>query len=120
MMHKIRNVVAIISMAVLIAACTGTASDYYTSGTGSATLTWDIPTQNSDDTTLNDLDRFIIYYGPASGALAYSVIVQDPTATTYDVENLRVNVSYMFAITAVNSSGVESDFSNIVTKMITQ
>lgn len=120
MMHRTHKVMAFVILSVLITACTGTASDYYTSGSGSATLTWDAPTQNSDNTTLDDLNRYVIYYGPASGTLSYNVTVQDATATTYVVENLRVNISYMFAITAVNDNGVESDFSNIVTKMITQ
>jgi fibronectin type 3 domain-containing protein len=120
MMHRTLKVVAIFILSVLITACTGTASDYYTSGSGSTTLTWDAPTQNSDNTSLDDLNRYVIYYGPASGALAYSVIVQDPTATSFVVENLRVNITYIFAITAVNDNGVESDLSNIVTKMITQ
>ena len=120
MMHRIHNVAAIIILSVLSVSCTGTASDYYTSGTGSATLTWNAPTQNSDDTDLEDLDRYVIYYGPVSGSLAYSVTVQDPSATTYIVESLRVNISYMFAITAVNSNGVESDISNMVIKLITE
>lgn len=118
-MHRIYYL-AIIFLSVLVSACTGTADDYYTSGTGSATLIWDLPTQNTDDTTLDNLARFIIYYGPASGTFAYQVNVEDPVATTYIVENLRVGISYRFTITAVNTSGVESDYSNIVTRTIVE
>jgi Fibronectin type III domain len=100
--------------------CTGTASDYYTSGTGSATLSWVAPTQNTDDSPVGTLNGYTIYYGPESGTLAYTIYVEGDSATNYIVENLRVNTTYKFAISAVNSDGIESDLSNIVNKTITE
>lgn len=116
-------------IATLISSCTGSSNDsnnhnlpddYYVTGTGTATLSWEAPIENTDNTMLNDLSGYVVYFGPASGTLAYSVNVTNPNEITYIVENLRVNTRYMFAMTAINSNGVESNLSNIVTKTITE
>jgi hypothetical protein len=88
------------------------------SGTGMTTLNWTPPNQNSDDSELTDLAGFIVYFGPAAGAMTCSVIVDNPAATDYPMTNLMTNTEYAFAITAYNSTGVESDISNIILKMV--
>ncbi|HEY9051916.1 MAG TPA: fibronectin type III domain-containing protein [Gammaproteobacteria bacterium] len=133
MMHRLHNKTAALllfaQITLLISSCTGTSSDYnaqnvpndyYITGTGSATLSWEAPMENTDNTNLDNLTGYIVYFGPVSGTLAYSVNVTNPNAITYIIENLRTNTQYMFAMTAINSDGVESDLSNIVTKMITE
>jgi hypothetical protein len=48
---------------------------------------------------------------------SYSTTVNLGTSTTYVVNNLASG-TYYFAVTVVNSSGVESSFSNEVSKTI--
>ncbi len=79
---------------------------------GTAVLTWTPPTQNIDGSTLTDLDRYHVYYGTVSGGPYPTMLVlNDPTADTYTINNLTAGVCF-FNITAVNANGVESDPSN--------
>ena len=84
---------------------------------GSATLTWLPPTQNSDGTPLTDLAGYKVLWGTQSGAYTYSATIMNPGITTYLVDQL-VPATYYFAVTALNSSGVESTFSNEASKMV--
>ena len=84
---------------------------------GSATLSWTPPTQNSDGTALTDLAGYIIHYGNASGNYQTSIQIDNPGIAIYVVENLTPN-TYYFVLTAINSSGVESRFSNEVSEQI--
>lgn len=78
---------------------------------GSATMRWVPPTENVDGTPLTDLAGYKIYRGTASKTYSDVVTLQNPGITTYVVEGLGSGTHY-FAITAVNSKGVESVFSN--------
>lgn len=78
---------------------------------GSVTLSWSAPTQNSDGSALTDLSAYKIYYGTTAGSYPNQVEIDNPSVTTYVLENL-VPDTYYFVATAVNSSGVESEFSN--------
>jgi hypothetical protein len=93
----------------------GTASLTVTAS-GSATLSWNVPTTNTDGTPFADLSYFKIYYGTQSGS--YTTTVNLGTATNYVVNNLASGSTYYFAVTAVNSSGVESSYSNEANKTI--
>ncbi len=84
---------------------------------GSATLYWTPPTQNTDGSDLMDLAGFKIYYGTASGNYPNQITINNPGVTTYVVDNLSANTWY-FVSTAFNSSGVESDVSNVAIKTI--
>jgi hypothetical protein len=86
-------------------------------GLGSATLTWQPPTQNEDGTALVDLAGFTIYWGTTPGNYTESVTVNNPGLTTYVVDNLAPG-TYEFVATAFNASGVESQFSNTATKTV--
>jgi len=85
--------------------------------TGTATLSWDAPTTNEDGTTLDNLAGFRVYYGTAPGDYTQSTTIGNPGITTYVVENLTPNTWY-FATTAYNTRGIESDFSNEVSKVL--
>lgn len=85
------------------------------SAAASTSLSWIPPTQNSDDSALTDLTGYVIYYGVSPAALNSSLSVSFGL-TEVIIENLQSGVTYYFAITAVNSLGVESDLSNIVNK----
>lgn len=85
--------------------------------TGSATLTWTPPTQNTDGSALTNLSGYKIYWGTSQGNYPNSVTVSNPGLSSYVVENLGAG-SYFFVVTALSSSGAESDFSNVATKTI--
>lgn len=85
---------------------------------GTATLTWTAPTTNTDGTSLTDLTAYKIYYGTTPGSYPNSIFISNPGITSYVVENLTP-ATYQFVATAVNSAGVESVFSNVATKVVT-
>lgn len=84
---------------------------------GSATLSWNAPTVNTDGSALNDLAGYRIYWRSSPGPFTNSVTLNNPGLTSYVIENLAPG-TYEFASTAFNSNGVESDFSNSASKTI--
>lgn len=84
---------------------------------GSATVSYTPPTQNSDGTPLTDLAGYRIYYGTSPDSYTQVIEIDDPSVTVYVVDNLAP-ATYYFVSTAVNSSGIESEFSNVATKTI--
>jgi Putative Ig domain len=86
-------------------------------GTGSANLTWTVPTQNTDGSPVTDLAGYHIYYGTSSGAWTSTITVLDATETSYVVDGLAPG-TYYFTIVAFNSSGEDSPQSNIASKTI--
>jgi hypothetical protein len=69
------------------------------------TLTWD---PNSE----TDLAGYEIYYGTSSGNYQWNIDVGN--VTTYTVNSLNTGVTYYFAATAYNTTGLESGYSNEV------
>ena len=86
-------------------------------GTGTALLSWNPPTENEDNSALTDLTGYRIYYGVSSGNYTDSVVVNNPGLTSYLIDNLA-STTWYFAMTAVNSSGIESALSAEVSKTI--
>jgi hypothetical protein len=84
---------------------------------GQATLSWTAPTQNADGSPLTNLAGYKIHYGTDPSALSKTISVSNATVTTYLVEDLSPTTWY-FAITSINSAGVESDYSNMANKAI--
>ena len=82
---------------------------------GSVTLTWSVPTANADETALTDLAGYKVYYGTASES--YTTPIDAGNVTTYTVTGLSTG-TYYFAVTAYNSTGDESGFSNEASKII--
>lgn len=76
---------------------------------GNAALKWGAPTTNSDGSALSDLAGYKVYYGTASGSYSSSVNVGN--VTSYSL-SLPDGLTYYFAVTAYNSSGAESGYSN--------
>lgn len=87
------------------------------SGTGSATLSWTPPTENTDGSTLTDLASYRILYGRSAEQLDQSIDIGNPSISSYVVENLTAGAWY-FAVVAVNSRGASSDPSNIASKTV--
>ncbi len=79
--------------------------------TQDVTLSWDAPTTNADGTPLTDLAGYRVYFGQGSGKYRYK----------NDVGNVRVctiggltSGTWCFVVTAYDTSGNESDYSNEV------
>jgi hypothetical protein len=86
-------------------------------GSGNATLSWVAPTENTDGSMLADLTGYVVRYGQTSGSLDQTVSLANSSLTRYVVEGLSSGQWY-FAIEAVNSSGVHSNLSEVVSKTI--
>ncbi|HEY8540574.1 MAG TPA: putative Ig domain-containing protein, partial [Steroidobacteraceae bacterium] len=85
--------------------------------TGSATLSWQAPTQNTDGSPLTNLAGYRILYGTSQNALNQTITINNPGTTTYVIDNLTPATWY-FAVRAVNSAGVESANSAVASKTI--
>lgn len=86
-------------------------------GSGTATLSWQAPTTNTDGAALTDLSGYRIYYGTDAEELTESVQLTSVGLQTYVIDGLGTGTWY-FAIKAVTSTGVESALSDIVSKTI--
>ncbi|MET0657034.1 MAG: putative Ig domain-containing protein [Steroidobacteraceae bacterium] len=85
--------------------------------TGSATLSWQAPTENTDGSALSDLAGYRIVYGTSSNALTQTIEITNPSISSYVISNLPA-ATYYFAIKAYASGGAESAQSNLATKTI--
>jgi hypothetical protein len=83
--------------------------------TGSATLTWAAPSTNEDGTPISSLGGYKVYYGTTPGV--YTSINVGP-ASSFQVSGLAMGEVYYFAVSAYDSSGNESDLSEVVSKVI--
>lgn len=92
----------ILFAALLWLACAGSAL------AADVTLAWDANTES-------DLAGYKVYYGTASGV--YGTPITIGTQTTYTVTGLPPG-TYYFAVTAYNTSGLESGYSNEVSQTI--
>ena len=81
---------------------------------GSATLTWDVPEINQDGTPLDDLSGFNVYEKSEDGVFVW---VTDASAPEVTFENLPAGI-YTYAVTAYDTSGNESNFSNEVVSLV--
>jgi hypothetical protein len=78
---------------------------------GSARLTWTPPTLNDNGSPLTNLAGYKVYWGTTPDNYPSSATVMNPGVSTYVVENLSPN-TYHFVVTAINSAGLESDYSS--------
>jgi len=79
----------------------------------SATLDWIPPTENENGTPVPDLAGYIVYFGSLSGIYTDFRALDNPGLVTY-VLDLPSSGEWFIAVTALNSAGNESDFSNEV------
>ena len=84
--------------------------------TNVAALTWTPPTQNNDGSNLDNLESYRLYYGTSVGQMSKVVII-DKGQTAFTVPDL-VPATYYFALSAVNSVGLESALSEVQSKSI--
>jgi hypothetical protein len=85
--------------------------------TGSASLSWTIPTENTNGTPATNLAGYHIYYGTNPAALDSVIDVPGAQTTQYEISNLSSG-TYYFAVAAYNSLGVDSANSNEGSKTI--
>jgi hypothetical protein len=104
--ERVRRVALTVLFLGLLVALTPFASF----ATGTVTLAWD-PSSGTDIVT-----NYNIYYGAASAT--YTDTVPAGTNTTVTVSNLVEGTTYYFAATAVDTAGLESDYSIEVSALI--
>lgn len=79
-------------------------------------IKWLKPTQNEDGSPLTDLSGFRIYFGGASRAYSDSVDVLEPETVSYDL--VLPSGDYFLAMTALDTEGNESAYSNEVMRAV--
>lgn len=94
-----------------------TATPNATGGPGSATLSWEAPTSNSNGTPLTDLAGYRIYYGSSREHLSHVVHIKTVGLQTYVIDDLEPGTWY-FAVKSVAANGAESTLSDVVAKTI--
>jgi len=84
---------------------------------GTATLSWSAPTQNTDGSALTDLAGFRVYHGTSPDALDEMTQLPGSGTNTYQFNQLGTGAHY-FAVSAYTASGVEGALSTVGSKMI--
>jgi hypothetical protein len=84
---------------------------------GSASLSWQPPTRNTDGSTLTDLAGYEIVYGLSKSNLSQKVTIKNAGVTSAIIENLTAG-TWHFAVKAFNTAGVMSDASSLSSKSI--
>jgi hypothetical protein len=84
---------------------------------GAVSLSWSAPTVNTDGTALGNPSGYNIYYGTSATGLTQKISIDNGAVLTYLMSNLNAGTWY-FALTAVNTSGIESGLSTIVSTII--
>jgi putative Ig domain-containing protein len=86
-------------------------------GTGVASLQWAVPGSKVNGSPLDDLAGYRILYGRDSSDLDQSVLITDPTMTSYQFSTLPSGIWY-FAVVAVNAGGLEGPATTVASKSI--
>ncbi|UFS68940.1 fibronectin type III domain-containing protein [Geomonas sp. RF6] len=79
-----------------------------------AALSWEAPSVNMDGSPISDLAGYRVYIGTSSGK--YDESFDAGSRQNYLAYNLVPGTTYYFAVTAYNTSGEESPFSEEVVK----
>jgi hypothetical protein len=77
---------------------------------GTVSVSWIPPTENTDGSVLMNLGGYVIHYGTASKTYTSTITLTNPGLTLYVIESLPAG-TYYFAMTARTTSGVESSLS---------
>jgi len=88
-----------------------------TGSTGAVTISWMPPTENTDGSALTNLAGYHIYYGTSQSSLSHVINITNPGLATYVVSNLSAATWY-FALASVNSKGVESPRTAVVSHVV--
>jgi len=85
--------------------------------TGSVTLSWTPPTENEDGTPLMDLAGYRVHWGQSPGTYTEVMNFDNPGLSRVVIDNVPPG-TYEFVATSLNGAGVESRFSNAITKIV--
>lgn len=77
------------------------------------TISWALPTTNTDGTALTNLAGYHIHYGTDSSALDQEIDVPSPDLTQYVIQNLTAG-TYYFSVSSYNTDGTEGVDSSLV------
>lgn len=87
-------------------------------GDRTAVVRWTRPTTNTDGTAYSNPGGFRIQYGSSATGLDTSAYVQDPAAVSWTSPQLTPG-TWFFAVRAFNALGLESELSNVASKVLT-
>ena len=85
--------------------------------TGTASLSWLAPTQNTDGSPATDLAGYRVYHGIAADALDEIFQVPGASSTSYTVSQLGPGTHY-FRVAAYTAAGLEGAMSAVGSKTI--
>jgi hypothetical protein len=88
-----------------------------TSSTSAVTISWSAPIYNTNGSALTNLAGYNIYYGTNSTSLSGKISLNTVGLLSYVISDLSSGTWY-FAVTSVNSAGVESSPSATVSTTI--
>ena len=80
-------------------------------------MSWVAPELNEDGSQLTDLAGFKVYYGTAIDAMDSVETIDNPSVTTYLVENLHAG-TWFFKVRAFDTAGNESEDSEVGSKLL--
>jgi hypothetical protein len=83
---------------------------------GTASLSWKAPISNDDGSAFTNLAGYRLHYGASADALTQTIQIPGPNVS-YTVTGLPPG-TYFFAVRAYTSGGVQSDPSNVVSKIV--
>jgi hypothetical protein len=84
---------------------------------GSVTLSWTAPTENTNGTALTNLAGFDIHYGNSAGAMTRKISINSVGNLSYVIDDLNAGTWY-FEVYAINAFGVQSGPSSTVSTTI--
>lgn len=123
-MKKILSLLVMVSVGVVLSACGGgSGSDETSSDTSSVQqkidLSWTAPTTRIDGRLLSpsELAGYKVYYGTSPDDLAFQEELLGIESTQISISISSAGI-YYFAVTAYDSEGLESTFSEVVIKEI--
>jgi hypothetical protein len=96
----------------------GSSSDG-SNGAKNVTVSWTPPIANTDESVLEDLAGYRIYYGSTTSR-DYSgpIEIDNPGLSSFVIEGLG-EATWCFVMTAINDQGIESSYSEEVCLMVT-
>jgi hypothetical protein len=84
---------------------------------GAISISWIPPLENSDGTALVDLAGYRVYLGLESGSYSSVIDIDSIGITSYVIDNLQPG-TYYISVTAYDSEGNESVYSNELSKLV--
>lgn len=85
--------------------------------TGSATISWLVPTDDASGSAPTDLAGLRIYYGTSASDLRNMIELASPYESSYTISDLAAGIWY-FAVTTYTMAGTQSALSSVVSKSI--